>query len=359
MANDIYIRHQVRLENLKEGEARKIVDFLDDVHQDLLIKLESSKLSDWNRQRYTAMLKTYGDALDAAYTKGIMPTLNQDGLEFTAKNMVFHTNALADQTAAGVIVAANVAPPVVYAAAIAEPMQGKLMVEWAAQLNRKDKVQVASLLRQSWIEGESIGDAAKLLRPALMQSNRDLAAITRTFFSHLSSESRDSVWKANDNIVEGQVWDSILDNRTTINICAPRDQKKYTMKGEPIGHDLPWMGGPGRAHWQCRSMSFPSIKGVKPQIERPAISAGKNYERGDATTRTGKVRKNSAHSRKKGIYAPQTVRSNTTYNDWLKRQPKAFQEDVLGVQKAKAFRSGDWKLGEKFKPQNPTTIENF
>jgi hypothetical protein len=34
------------------------------------------------------------------------------------------------------------------------------------------------------------------------------------------------------------------------------------------------------------------------------------------------------------------VSAQTTYNSWLKRQPKEFQDEVLGLERAKLFRGG-------------------
>lgn len=552
---DQYLQQHVRIENLKEGEARKIVSFLDEVHQDLILKLENTK-GDWSRTRYTSMIQTYEQALDSVYAKSIMPALDADGLEFVAKNQAFHYEALmegatgqtktqrmalaakdydlktpwyrgssihetkgaglwfsadplyasnaaigdelesladfagfkldqhvkaanvgkfympkdglmdisedqklrgefiewigkkynlesdsmelddliyrifdnnldqphwsyeddvvkflnekragwkttyfaeepddygkslksvraseydvgksaysnfdqklpapvqavANQNVGGAIVTTNLSPQAIYTAATSEPMQGKLMTEWATQLSRKEKGLVSSSLRQAWIEGESISRSAERISRVTAGSRRDLAAITRTYYGHLAAETRDAVWDENSDIVEGITWDSILDGRTTTDICGPRDQKKYSLKGEPIDHNLSYMGGPGQAHWNCRSMSFPSITGVKPKVQRQAVGAGANYTRGDNVTRTGKVRTNSARNRKSGILKETTVSQATDYEKWLGNQPKAFQEDVLGVAKAKAFRSGDWKLGTKFTPQNPITIDQF
>jgi hypothetical protein len=257
------------------------------------------------------------------------------------------------------LINSTLSPEAIYAAANVEPMQGKLLVQWASGLKAKEKRLISAALRQSWIEGESVDKAAKRLEPIFSASRRDLKAITRTYYGHLAAKTRDQVWENNSDIVEGIYWDSILDGRTTTDICGPRDQLKYTLSGEPIGHSMPYLSGPGQAHWNCRSMSMPIIKGIEPAIRRPAVGAGKNYERGDRTTRTGRVRTNSADNRRRGIFKDTTVSHNTDYEKWLKKQPVAFQQDVLGVAKAKAFRSGEWSLGEKFSPENPITIEDY
>jgi hypothetical protein len=238
----------------------------------------------------------------------------------------------------------------------AYPLQGSPMKEWVAKISKKDARLVDDVLRNAWKQGSTLAQARKALEAVFAQTRNQTMALTRTYYGHMAASARDQLWKANSDLVTGVTWDSILDNRTTINICAPRDQKLYDMKGNPVGHSLPWLGGPGNAHWQCRSHSFPSIKGITRHVDRQAIGSGKDYERGDNVTRTGKVRKKTQDSLKKGIYKDTTVRQGTDYSDWLKKQSPAFQDDVLGVQKAEAFRNGTFKLGDKFVAQNPKTL---
>lgn len=376
--SDFYTQQSVRLENLKEGEARKIVQFLRAVHKDLLEDKLPNATTEWSRERYDRMVGEYGKMLSNVYDKKILPDLFKTGLEFVKHQTPQEETALVEEVQKGKpkmskvpaqfrepirkvveesVLPVYVSPDAIFVAATSEPFQGKLLSTWADELSRKDYRLVSASLRTSWIEGETLAAATNRLMPILKQSQRSIMTITRSYYGQLASETRDRVWAANSDIIERLVWDSILDNRTTPTICAPRDQLEYTLKGEPIGHDLPYLGGPGNAHWQCRSHSFPVAKGVERQVMRPAISAGSKYESGDNLTRSGRVRKNTKDSRDRDIYRPQKVKVGTTYTDWLKRQPAAFQDDILGKAKGKAFRAGEYQLGEKFTPQNPKTLD--
>jgi hypothetical protein len=433
---DKYIQQAVRLENLKRGEARKVVRLLEGVHDDLLKKLDVG--TDWSKKRYEQYTVAHSQALDQVFNNKILPDLNESGLEFTLRNIDYHNSNLVDAVTGqytltdkalrqefaewlaerhdyGVttkrkrvasamrhikqdllkappgkmptaeferflkdtkpgyvpgsgrpagdpgepISTANVSASQIHSAAIAEPLKGRLMEEWVKDLSKKEIKQVNAQLRQAWIEGEAVNKAVKRLQPILKQTRNNLTAITRTYYGHLAAKTRDAVWQANSDLIDYQLWDSILDGRTTIEICAPRDQLKYTLGGKPIGHNLSYMGGPGQAHWQCRSMSYPVIKGQEPEAERQAVGAGKNYERGDNKTRTGRVRTNSKRARDRGLLKETKVKPGQTYEDWLKKQPKAFQEDVLGVARAKAFRDGTWKLGGKFKAVKPIKVKDY
>lgn len=48
----------------------------------------------------------------------------------------------------------------------------------------------------------------------------------------------------------------------------------------------------------------------------------------------------------------------SSYSEWLKTQPKAFQDDTLGKERAEAFRSGTLDV-EKFKPPVAMNLEQF
>jgi hypothetical protein len=136
---------------------------------------------------------------------------------------------------------------------------------------------------------------------------------------------------------------------------------------QPIGHDYPWEDGPGRIHWNCRSLALPKLAGVDETYTRGAIEPGKDFKEGDLTTDRGKVRKIGGHNttgpgrKAKGdeIFKVKQVTTATDYEKWMGRQPQKFQNDALGVQRAEAFRSGEWKYGQSFRAQNPTTVENF
>ena len=98
-----------------------------------------------------------------------------------------------------------------------------------------------------------------------------------------------------------------LDSRTT-ETCRLRDGKQYSpITHRPIGHSYPWLGGPGKAHWQCRSTSVPVTKSFKelgididelPPAERASMDG--------------------------------QVPAETTYAQWIKRQPAARQDQILG-----------------------------
>jgi hypothetical protein len=143
-------------------------------------------------------------------------------------------------------------------------------------------------------------------------------------------------------MVEGKVWRSVLDVRTTADICGVRDQAEYDRDNNPVGHSNPWGAGPGQMHFNCRSIQIPKLTGVKVSVKRPSVGAGKEYTRGDNTTNRGTVRKPTKPNREKGIYKIQQKAAGTNYESWLRTQKTDFVADALGsADKAKAFKAGE------------------
>ena len=67
-------------------------------------------------------------------------------------------------------------------------------------------------------------------------------------------------YTANDRLLLGYYWDSILDGKTSSQ-CLLRAGKKYDRKFRPVGHSAPWGPGPGSLHPNCRSVAAPRVKG--------------------------------------------------------------------------------------------------
>lgn len=145
--------------------------------------------------------------------------------------------------------------------------------------------------------------SANVAQLAPMQKTQ-AGSLVRTMVNAVSVQARQDVFAQNADILEGYQWLSTLDSRTTL-ICASRDGKVY-----PIGSKIK-----PPAHWGCRSDMIAKIKpeyDAIPEGVRPSV----------------------------GAEGAEQVSSATTYGQWLKRQPAAFQDEVLGPQRAALFRRG-------------------
>jgi hypothetical protein len=143
-------------------------------------------------------------------------------------------------------------------------------------------------------------------------------SLVRSATQSVSQASRQAVYNDNDDIIKAEQWLSTIDLRTTEQ-CGARDGLTYTVgTHEPIGHSLPWLGGPGRLHWGCRSTSTPVLKSFR--------ELGLNIDEVPASTRAS---------------LDGQVPQDTTFEGWLSRRTVAQQNENLGVGRAKLWRDGD------------------
>jgi SPP1 gp7 family putative phage head morphogenesis protein len=213
------------------------------------------------------------------------------------------------------------------------PFQGGLLRDWVAKLERESFTRVAGQIRQGLLQGESIDRIVRRIRGTkagrfadgiLQISRREAETVVRTAVSHVANAARDETYAANSDLIEAVLWEATLDSRTCEK-CAIRDGKKYTLDHKPVGHSIPWEGGPGRLHHNDRCTSVPELVSWK--------SLGI-----DAKEVTGEQR-NALDG---------FVPSDTTFGDWIKTQPTAVQNKVLGVRRAQMLRSGEATFNEFF-----------
>jgi hypothetical protein len=140
----------------------------------------------------------------------------------------------------------------------------------------------------------------------------DVIAVRRELFSdgHVYNLSTSTEWYLADGFL--------------VHNCRIRDGLKYTADThKPIGHKVPWLSGPGRAHWQCRSCSAPVLKswrelGIDMDGQPESVRASMDGE----------------------------VPAETTFAEWIKKQSARRQDDILGPKRGKLLRAGGLDLAD-------------
>jgi hypothetical protein len=162
----------------------------------------------------------------------------------------------------------GISPDAVYAAAMARPFQGRLLSEWASTLEADRMTRITNTVRQGFLLGDTTEQVARKVRGhanrgyqdgALQMSRTNAGSIAKTAVGHLAATARKSFADANDDLLKGKQWLSTLDNRTSKD-CRIRDRLKYTLANKPIGHKVPYLQGPGKIHWCCRSVETYILK---------------------------------------------------------------------------------------------------
>lgn len=169
---------------------------------------------------------------------------------------------------------------------------------------------VLKAVRNGRAQGRTPQQVVRALRGTTARKNRDgeltgaqrkrTKSTVSTATQHAAASGKQATQEANPDIVKQYRWVSVLDNRTTAQ-CRSLDGQYF-----PVGK-----GPQPPIHFNCRSTTVSTLS--------PQAMAEK-----------------AAKLRKKGKEPTQVV----TYYTWLKDQPAAFQDDVLGPVRGKLFRDG-------------------
>lgn len=330
---DRSIGHQVDLQHYANGVVRKMIALLNRSDADLFGALQTaldSAGTDWTVERLESLLQSVRLINAGAYSaigreiEGDLAQLVAYELDFQAA--LFRAAIPAQIIASAGLAEVNVAQ--VAAAALARPFQGRLLREWARDIDAARMVRIRDAVRIGFVEQQTTAEIVKRIRGTRAKAysdglieidRRSAESIVRTAVAHTSGYARDRYFERNGDIIKALGWSATLDTRTS-ETCRVRDGKQYEAEEphKPIGHKLPWLGGPGRAHWCCRSCSVPVLKnwreltGVDLPEFSPATRASMDGQ----------------------------VAADQTYGDWLKRQSAARQDEVLGPTRGALYRGG-------------------
>lgn len=327
------IRHQVTLAKYSNHVIRQMIAVLNRsdqrLFQQLMIVLDQVVPSQFQVTRLEALLGSIRSMNADAYGQ-LDQEVRKALLDFVVYETGYQEHMLESFTPVEVHVA-RVVPEQVYAAAMARPFQGLLLNQALKDAEVQRAKRIRTTIAQGYTENKTTDQIVRELRGTkaaqyqdglLEVDRRSASAIVRTALAHTASVAQGEVAKANADIIEKVMWSATLDLRTS-EVCRIRDGRMYTMDHRPIGHDLPWLGGPGNAHWNCRSGQVWMMKGfAELGLDLPEVTT----RGGTRASMDGQVPK------------------DLNYADWLAKQSAARQDEVLGPTRGKLLRSGNLPL---------------
>jgi hypothetical protein len=274
------IRHQTEIRKYTNAEVLKILAVLNRADRRMLAelaeRLERMSPATFTMERLEAML-TSVRMLSAEATRQAQGEFGADLRDFVSYEAEYQTMMLTAHVPVQVSIAA-VNAEAAYAAAMARPFQGVLLRDvWQDLDARKMKI-VRQTIAQGFVESKTTdqvirelrGTRAKGYADGLLEAPRkEVEAVVRTALSHTAGMVQDRAAEANADIIKAVKWSATLDLRTS-KICRPRDGKLYhPVTHKPIGHDMQWLGGPGRAHWRAvvRGTPIRTKRGLVPVEE--------------------------------------------------------------------------------------------
>lgn len=365
---DSLVRQQVNLQRLSRGEANKLIRTLDAADKELtgLIasRLVEGQAPDFTTRRWQAMVEEI-DRVRSGAIKSINGSIDKSmsgAVDFTVKDTAaLYSNA--------VPVEVNFATPplaTVRELARSTPFGGADMIqtlgEWVPQLADADRGRILGAVRQGVVNGETIPQIVRRVEKVTDLTRQNAEALSRTAVNHAANTGRQEFFDENEEVIQSLRWTATLDGRTSA-ICRARDGQHDSVEigGDMEGVPLPHISGSPRrppAHLRCRSIMIAILDAdTLADLERPFVADKRTRRqrekdfRAQAKSKTGKDKWSdmSREQRRDAITVERkqwtadsvgTVPAETTYDEWLRRQPPDFQDEVLGKTKGEAFRNG-------------------
>ena len=324
-------RHQVFLERLKSSEVNQFAAFLREMDKVLLARLGSVVITEYTRRRAEALIAEIEGQLSAIFGR-FWDDLQGRLLDIAEYEAGFESRSINQL----MVDFETTIPPVsqIRAAVLSAPLSvrdangGKLLAPLIKDWSSTEVSRVTGAIRQGYYEGQTTAQILRNVRGTkaaqyrdgiLATTNRGASAVVRTAVQHVASVARQATWEANSDLVQGVVWVSTLDGRTT---------------------------------QQCRSLDgrrFPVDEGPRPPIHINCRSTTV----ADLDPEFAFLKEGATRSSKDGY-----VDADLTYYEWLKLQPPDFQDEAIGPTRAALLRDGgltaerfaEINLGKSFEP---------
>lgn len=325
--------HQVDLQRYANGVVARMAALLNrtdaDLFAQMLIALDRLPRESFTVERLEFLLGSVRQLNALAYQQ-IERELTGELRQLTAYEAGFQLRLFEAVIPAQIQVHVAIAPVAaeqVFAAAYAQPFRGRLLREWAESLGADRAQRMRDTIRIGYVEQQTVQQIVQRVRGTRARGysdgvieidRRNAESVVRTAVSHTAGVTRDRFYSDNEDLIKAVQWVSTLDARTSSE-CRVRDGLQYTPEThKPIGHKVPWLGGPGRLHWRCRSSSAPITKswrelGIDMDDMSPSTRASMDGQ----------------------------VPAEMTFAQWLAKQSAARQDDILGPTRGKLMRDGN------------------
>lgn len=336
---DAILRHSLDILRLSAHEQAEVVRVLETLERELTTLLRTTRLSDAGKQQVKALIAEAGKIIEASYSEAakLLDTRALAGI-------------VAEQTAAAI---AEIVPGASATFPTAETLQslsndvlieGSPASKWWDRQAEDTAFRFGGAVRQGVVNGETNEQIVARItgkngEPGIMDvSRRNARTLVQSSVQAAANYARLATFRRNSEHIMGVRQLSTLDSHTSP-ICIAYSGSAWDLDGEPIlGTILPFNGGPPR-HMNCRSILTPipkSLDDIFPGLDERI----------------------AAQSQRASSLGP--VGGNITFEEFLKRQPDAFADRVLGKGRAALWRAGKITLRDLVSGTGrPLTLEQL
>lgn len=235
-----HIKHQIDLLRLSEDANRKIRPILTGLQRELLAEIAMQDLSAYRTQRLNHLLSFANSAIEATYSD-INSTIEDFNVGVAEFENEFSPAAM--QRAVGIELGNVLTASQLSAIAQDTAFLGGPASEfWGRQAVRLQQ-QFQDQMRIGFLEGDGSQALGRRVRQIMDTSRREAETLARTAVQGVANAVRDELIQDNKSLVQGYIHTSTLDNRTSL-VCIERDQLKWNINKEPVGHNKPFRRPP-------------------------------------------------------------------------------------------------------------------
>lgn len=327
---DLFTTHALDLLRLEAEERRAVRRFLYDLEAEIVAAIAKADPTGPARQSYRVrrlekLLAQVRDTIKASY-RGTARHLAAELAEVADIEVDFVTRALNNGIGFD-MATASITREQARSLVAGVLVQGAPVADWWSRQAGDTFERFQDAMRQGIAQGETNAQLIRRIRGGTQggetvvgfmdTTRRNAEALVRSATQAVAERARQTAYDQNADILSALVWTSTLDGRTTV-LCMVRDGLRYEpVTKKPIGHDVPWLSGPGNLHWGCRSSSRPETKSWR--------ELGFDIDDLPAGTRAS---------------MDGQVAADTTFEAWLSRRSKAEQDAALGTGRAALWRDG-------------------
>jgi hypothetical protein len=318
---DELTRHQIYLQRYAGGILKEMSPELKALRDDVANRILTA--TEYESARLSLLMADLNKIIDGHF-QPLTNTIFKNVDELAAYEQQYALSLLDDATIGSVVIGAGANVSLLQAYVKNDPIR---MIGEAPQtigsmidtFNSAYKRDINTIVSTGILEGKTTKEMARAVTSlSNTRSRRQAEALVRTIVNHTGSSSRKRTFADNRELFIGELFVATLDGRTSLT-CATRDGGIWDYNGAPlngIARGSTFARPP--LHYNCRSLLVDELKD--------------EY----------KIIKEDTRASEGG-----QVSADTTYGDWLKRQPKAVQDKVLGKTRAELFRDGKVTL-DKF-----------
>jgi SPP1 gp7 family putative phage head morphogenesis protein len=364
---DATVRHATAVRRFSTGEAKQVLELVDRSNTELAMMFNRRlEKGDFTSRRYQKLLDD-GLKLRQHLWNDVLNGQRQRLFELSKVEQT-KTREMLNESLGFELNYAAMSPDQLRAIVNSRPFSGgpnaaRTLDQWWRGLGAVDQGRIIDAVSLGMAQAETIDQVVRRLRKATDLTRRNAEAVARTAVNHVSNSAREGFFQENDDVIAGLRWTSMLDGRTSL-VCAGRDGHFAPPRGKKSteGVPRPWlkpMTARPPAHPNCRSVMVGVLdsNGVEQKMpDRPYVRDTRTRRqreidfRAQAKAEAGAQWKNmtveqrNAHIRDiRQQWTREhvgTVPGKMNYDQWLRRQPDKFQNEVLGPERAKMFRNG-------------------